>query len=71
MRITNVERDFIDYKNRKKWFSTGISYFHDDEIRTTYFRTKTVEDAIKLFRERTDDEILSVWLFDAEDVEEC
>ena len=66
--MTDIQQ-LIDYKNKKTWFNVGFNYFHDSEIRTTFIRAKTVDDAINRFRELTDDEILNVWLFDWEDIE--
>ena len=64
-----TEQQLINYKRNRVWFNVGICYFHDSQLRTAYYRAKTVDDAIKHFREQTDDEIFNVWLFDEEDVE--
>lgn len=61
----------IDYKRKRNSFNVGICYFHDSELRTAYYRAKTVEEAIEHFRKDTNDEILNVWLFDEGDIEEC
>ena len=65
-----TEEQVINYWNKHEWFTVGICYRHDDELRTSYFRAKSVQQAITRFNEVTNDPILNVWLFDDEDVNE-
>lgn len=63
-----TEQQVINYWDNHKWFSVGICFRHEDELRTAYFRAESVQQAIKQFDKVTNDPILNVWLFDDEDV---
>lgn len=66
-----TEQQAIDYKNKKTWFCIGLQYFHENSVRTAYFRGRRVQDAIRRFEELSQDPadmIFNVWLFDDEDL---
>lgn len=65
-----LAQDILEYAKHKKWFNAGITYLHENEVRTSYFRAQVIEDAIKQFKKVSDDKIIQAFLFDAEDVTE-
>lgn len=69
--------DIFEFTDKKEWFNVGISYIHTEdgekELRTAYFREQTILNAITKFLTMCDkdDQIITSWLFDEGDVEEC
>lgn len=61
--------EMLSYKNKRTWFNVGFSYFHGSELRESYIRAKSIDDALACFRTLTNDEIFNIWLFDEGDIE--
>lgn len=56
-----------EFLEKKPWHNVEIEYMHKDplDLRLTYFRAQTIEEAVKLFRDCTnpdEDIILSMFL---------
>ena len=51
-----------NFINNRAYFNVGITYLHDKDIRTAYFRAKTVQEAINRYNEICTDPIIEVLL---------
>lgn len=48
----------------KKYHDVRVVYLHDQNVRTAYFRAKSVEEAVRSFGRVSCDPILQVVMFD-------